>query len=346
MSMTTLIISRHDVARLVRRIGLDALMDEMIRRLELALKQAPSWREELPPRAGFSYTRPQRGLLEWMPYMAEDGTATIKIVSYVPANPTARGIPTVIGNIASYELETGRLLAVADGVFVTALRTGAASAIASRILARPDSRVLGLIGAGAQAVSQLHALWRTFPLERVVVYDIDRARAESFGGRAPFGGIKVEVATLDRVEREADILCTATSVAAREGPVMDGRAVAKHAHINAIGSDMPGKFELPRDLLERSLVCPDFEPQARVEGECQQLDSWTGPDLRTLVQQAERYVQYRDSLTVFDSTGFAFEDHVALKMLCELAREHGVGTPMAIENLSPDALNPYDFPAI
>ena len=117
-----------------------------------------------------------------------------------------------------------------------------------------------------------------------------------------------------------------------------------HVHINAVGSDFPGKTELPLQLLQRSLVCPDFREQAIHEGECQQLEEHEiGPDLVDLVQGHARYTQFRDTATVFDSTGWALEDYVSVKLLTRLAEEAGLGEYVELESVSDDPKSPYGF---
>jgi L-lysine cyclodeaminase len=113
-------------------------------------------------------------------------------------------------------------------------------------------------------------------------------------------------------------------------------------HVNAVGSDLPGKTELPLALLQRSLVCPDLRVQAVVEGECQQLvDAEIGPELHEVVQQPERFADWRSRSTVFDSTGFALEDQVVTELLLGHAQRLGIGTRLSLEMLSGDALDPY-----
>lgn len=133
-----------------------------------------------PVRDGFLRGSGHTAILEWMPHHSPGRSITIKTVAYTPTNPAAFQLPTIIGTLTRYDDETGRLLAVCDGVLPTAIRTGAASAIASEVLAHPGSKVLGLVGAGAQAVTQAHALSRVFPLQQILVYDIDQDHARSF----------------------------------------------------------------------------------------------------------------------------------------------------------------------
>ncbi|NDJ60670.1 MAG: ornithine cyclodeaminase family protein, partial [Chloroflexi bacterium] len=115
-------------------------------------------------------------------------------------------------------------------------------------------------------------------------------------------------------------------------------------HINAVGSDFPGKFEIPVALLERAFVSPDFPLQALAEGECQQLSrEQVGPPLFELVRHPEAHHPVREQLSVFDSTGWALEDQVSLEMMLNYARELGVGTEIEIESAFADPLNPYGF---
>jgi ornithine cyclodeaminase/alanine dehydrogenase-like protein (mu-crystallin family) len=232
-----------------------------------------------------------------------------------------------------------------DGNLITAIRTGASSAVASRILAEPGADTLGLIGAGAQAVSQLHALSREFEISEVLVYDADPSALSSFTRRAGYLGLsetRIRPADLEQVVRSADILCTATSVPIGTGPVFEDAGLKAAVHINAVGSDFPGKVEIPHEVLRRSLVCPDFRPQAVREGECQQLaGDQIGPDLVELVKECDRYGEYRGRCTVYDSTGWAMQDYVTAKLFSGYGRELGCGTELSLANVTQDPLNPY-----
>ncbi len=345
-SVETLILTRDDVRAIAERVGLHALMDELIARLTAALRAYDGAATHIPARAGFSYEAPQPGLIEWMPAMG-NGAVTLKIVGYHPRNPRLHNLPTIVSTISAYDTRTGHWLSVADGTLLTALRTGAASAVASRLLAKPDSRVVGLIGAGAQAVAQLHALSRVFDLEGAIIFDTDLEAAGTFRQRADFLRLEIGLApaaSLDFLVKSADILCTCTSVDIGQGPVFADGEVKPWLHINAVGSDFPGKFEVPLPLLKRSVVVPDFLEQAVKEGECQRLAPHEiGPAWVELVQQPERHAGLRDGLSVFDSTGWALEDMVVLELFTDYAQELGVGSRMAIESLAPDPRDPYYF---
>jgi ornithine cyclodeaminase/alanine dehydrogenase-like protein (mu-crystallin family) len=344
MNEGSLIIGQDDLVTILRTAGRDALMDTMIESLHSAFVEAADGGAVTPARDGFRRGKDGSGVLEWMPHHDPGRSVTIKTVAYTPGNPTGQGLPTILGVVSRFDDVSGGLVAVSDGVVLTALRTGAASAVASRLLAIPDARVVGLVGAGAQAVTQLHALSRVFELDRVLLHDINRDHAESFRDRVAFLHLDVRLASVEAIEESSDIICTATSVPIGGGPVLPGASLRAYAHVNAIGSDLPGKTELPLALLRRALVCPDHLGQARREGECQQLqDADIGPDLVTLCAHPDRASNYRQGLTVFDSTGFALEDHVALDVILEYAAKLGVGRWVKVEFMPADALNPYAF---
>ncbi|MEO1589883.1 MAG: ornithine cyclodeaminase family protein [Cyanobacteria bacterium J06632_22] len=343
----TRLLSADDVQLIAQRVGLDRLMDEMIGRLTQAFLEFDNHNTVVPIRSGFNYRTPHVGLVEWMPLLQKTQQIVVKTVGYHPQNPELYGLPTVLSTISAYDPTSGRLLAVVDGTFLTALRTGAASAIASQYLAQPNSRTLGLVGAGAQAITQLHALSRRFDLKHVLVYDTDPVVMASFAERAAVLklDLRIESAPLVQVTTAADILCTATSVDVEAGPVIPAQGLKPGLHINAVGADFPGKTEIPLSVLEQSLVCPDFYEQALLEGECQQFEdrSQIGPELFELVKSPAAYKAHQQQMTVFDSTGFALEDQTAMNLMLAYADELGLGTWMALESVAADVKNPYSF---
>ncbi|GAA2393289.1 ornithine cyclodeaminase family protein [Streptomyces coeruleofuscus] len=341
--MTTLVLDAHDISRIIGTVGRDAVMDRVIDALDTAFTAlAHGTGGNTPARGGFTRQSHGEGCLEWMPHHEPGNSVTLKTVAYSPGNPAHCALPTILGTVARFDDITGRLTALADGVVLTAIRTGAASAVASRLLARPDSGVVGLIGAGAQAVTQLHGLSRVFDIREVLVHDVNPRHLASFPQRVEFLGLDVRAAAAADVVAAADILCTATSVEVGAGPVFDDVDLREHLHVNAIGADLPGKTELPRSLLTRAFVCTDHVEQALREGECQQLGAdGIGAHLPQLCADPATAHAQRARTTVFDSTGFALEDHVALDVLLELATELGLGTGLDIEYHPVDALEVY-----
>ncbi|MFF7751129.1 ornithine cyclodeaminase family protein [Streptomyces sp. NPDC007971] len=341
--MDALVLTQRHVGKIVELCGRDLFADLVIDRLHRAL--AGRSRGVAPPRAGFGRGPGDTGAIEWMPYHLPGECMTLKTVSYTPSLPTVpQYLPSLSGTLARFDDVTGRLTAVCDARLLTAVRTGAASAVASRMLALPESRVLGLVGAGAQAVTQAHALSRLFPLTEILVHDVEASHAASFRDRVGFLDLEVRRAGLAELAARADIICTATTVAVGEGPVLSAEGLQPHVHINAVGADSVGRTELPLPLLRVALVVPDHLDQARHEGECQQLsEPEIGPRLSAVCAHPERWAPYRNRTTVFDSTGYALEDHVALDVLIQMAKETGVGERMLMEHVPIDALDPYTF---
>ncbi len=342
----TTVLAQEHIVEIIRRVGRDELMDRVIEQLDEALAAVVPDDDLTPARDGFRRGEGDPGVLEWMPHREPGRAVTLKAVSYAPRNPVEFGLPTILGTVTRFDDITGRLTVLCDGVLLTAIRTGAASAVASRLLARAGSTVLGHIGAGAQSVTQVHALSRVLPIRQVLVHDIDPQRSASFAKRVAFTGLDVQVADLRTIEESADVICTATSVAPGAGPVLPGRWLKPDVHINALGSDLPGKTEVPVALLRgAALVCADHLGQALKEGECQQLDrSELGPELRQLCADRKLADGYRPGVTVFDSTGFALEDHIALDVLAQIAAEEEIGLRVSIEHLPGDCLDPYSLP--
>ena len=344
-SLRTTVVARDDIALIVDSVGINTLMDEMIEQLTEAIVTFDETRTVVRTRDGFHYREPNLGLVEWMPVLQTGDTATVKVVGYHPNNPDIHHLPTILSTISVYETATGHLSGLADGTFLTALRTGAASAVASRVLARPSSSVLGLVGCGAQSITQMHALLRLFPIDLVLIADSRQANIDSFADRtADFlpHGVVIKPVSLEALMENADIVCTSTSVGIDEGPLFDDLPTKPWLHINAVGSDFPGKVELPASLLRRSLVCPDVREQAVKEGECQLLAAEEiGPSLAHIVAHPAAYESWQEDLTVFDSTGWALGDQVAMKLLLRHAAELDVGTEIALEDIGDDPLDPY-----
>ncbi len=342
--MDTIILSIDDIRAIIQQVGLHELMDDLISRLTIAFQEYDEENTTIPVRDGFNYHEPHIGLIEWMPVMETGKAATIKIVGYHPTNPALRKLPTILSTISAYDTSSGHLIGLADATFLTALRTGAASAVASKLMASPDSQTVGLIGCGAQAVTQLHALTREFGIHSALAYDIDAGVSNHFADRVDFLDVDVRTTDLKTLVREADIIVTATSVGIGHGPVFSDEETKPWLHINAVGADFPGKVEIPASFLKKSFVCPDFLEQALKEGECQQLATGDiGPELVTVVQNAQQYTFVQQQRSVFDSTGWALEDQVALNMMLDYAEDLGLGKLIQLESISADPHDPYHF---
>ena len=339
----TLVLGADHVADIVSRVGLDTLLDELIARLRNVAADLEPDVTITMERAGFQYEKPELGLVEWMPAMELGRLVSIKTVGYHPSNPAQRQTPSVLATTTLHDTTDGRILAITDATLLTALRTAAASAVATDVLAAPDAAVLGIIGCGAQAVTQIHAISRVRPISSVLAFDTNPAVAQSLASRTPVDAPITIVDSSDRIVEVADIICTATTVDIGAGPVMQDLPHKPHLHINAVGSDFPGKLELPLSMLERALVVPDNTNQCLLEGEAQQLRAdQLGPDLAGLVKGTKGFRASQAALTVFDSTGWALEDMVAAELFIEHARALGIGLRLQLQADPDDPYNPYE----
>lgn len=337
------ILSDADVHRVVAAYGADFIMDRLIEGISDGFKSIARGEIVHSRRTGFSQ---DHNLIEWMPVRDRSDNVVIKVVSYFPKNPDDYALPTIGAMIVRADFRRGQITEVVDGRLLTAMRTGAASAVASRYLATSDSATLGLIGCGSQSVTQAHALCRVLPIKCILAFDIDAESVASLTQRLSFLGLPIRVVNTDEIERHSDIICTATTLPVGAQPVLSARYLRQHVHINAIGSDFPGKIELPPALTRTVFVATDCLEQARSEGECQsltevQIASSRCVELQTVVSCPARFENLRSEQTIFDSTGIAMEDATALELICELARQACFGREYAADERASDSKNPY-----
>ncbi|HMN43273.1 MAG TPA: hypothetical protein PKE27_01800 [Povalibacter sp.] len=245
-------------------------------------------------------------------YAAPLGYASIKNINMHPGN---RDVPSIVGTLTLFDPPTGMPLAIMDATAITRLRTGAAAGVATRLLARADSTVLSLIGAGNQAMTQIEAVLAVRPrINRVMVYDLDTERATRLA-RAATDRFRVVVqiaASVEEAVRAADVLTTITPARA---PIVAADWVRPGTHINAIGADAAGKQELQSQLLASARVVVDEMEQAThsgevnvplTEGVLQESDIYA--ELGHIAAGAKAGRSNAGDVTVFDSTGLALQD--------------------------------------
>ena len=316
-------------------------MDSIIEGLEAEFKGFNPEITSQPNRSGFD--KANKGLVEWMPILLKENHVYIKVVSYFPQNPQCLK-PTIQSQTIKSSFEDGSILEIADSTLLTAIRTGAASLIASKFLAHPDSKILGLVGCGAQSVTQAHALSRYFSFEKILVFDTCEITRNEFSQKVSFLNIPVESTALEELEQASDIICTATSVDVGAGPVIKGQNLKPHVHINAVGADFPGKVELPQEIMRNSFIVTDHIGQALKEGECQIFDTASdiNADIFQLIKNCSSYEELKQRRTIFDSTGMPLEDAVALDTICALAQKNNIGFYINSEVDIHDPKNPYE----
>jgi ornithine cyclodeaminase len=246
-----------------------------------------------------------------------------------PAN-VAKRLPTVMGFLVLAEVNTGRPLLIAEGTLSTALRTAATSALAATVLARTSSKVLALIGCGAQSEFQAVAFVKMVGIREIRYFDIDSAAMDKFAANlADLDGVQlIETSSLDEVVEGADIVTLATADK-KHAAVLTPHLVRPGVHINAIGGDCPGKTEIHPDALDSARVFVEFEPQSRHEGDVQQMTpDFPVTELWKVLAGTESGRRSDEEITIFDSVGFAIEDFSTSRFLYDLVQERGLGSEL------------------
>lgn len=231
-----------------------------------------------------------------------------------------------------FRAKTGELLAFIEADYLGQMRTGAASGVATKYLAREDSRTVGIIGTGLQARTQLEAVAAVRRMERILVFGRDPGRRERFAREMTARlGVPVEAApTAEAAVREADILITSTTSST---PVVEGRWLKPGTHTNAIGANFPQKRELDAAAIDRAnVIFVDSREQAKMEaGDLIQSfektpSRWENvKELADLVAGRTPGRTSSEQITLFKSSGIAIEDVVTAGKVYELALERGVG---------------------
>lgn len=238
-----------------------------------------------------------------------EGVAGVKSYPIVQSDVTRGAVLTLL----MYSFSSGDLLAVIKADRLGQLRTGAASALAARELARPDSKVLSIFGAGFQALTQVLAQAEVLPnLERVLVVGRDVGRRQLFIDHLrKLLRIDVRAADPETAARSADVITTATG---STEPVLVGSWLQPGTHLNAVGSNSAGKREIDRMVLERAgLIVTDDIAVAAVDGGDFIVNDWDQSSLRTIGEVVTGRVpgrRHSDEITLFESHGLAIQDVV------------------------------------
>jgi ornithine cyclodeaminase len=334
----TLFLSPHDVAGIVARQGLAATLQGMATTIRQDFLRWQSFDKS----ARLAAHSPN-GVIELMP-IADANTYTFKYVNGHPQN-AAMGLSTVMAFGVLADMATGFPLLMSELTLTTALRTAATSAVAALALARPDSRVMALIGNGAQSEFQALAFHHLVGITEIRLFDVDARATAKLIHNLHYNPDAAHLRLLPcdsaaEAVRGADIVTTVTADKTN-ATIITPDMLEAGMHINGVGGDCPGKTELHADVLRRAKVFVEYEPQTRVEGDLQQM----GADFAVteLWQVLSGQQSGRDSdvqITLFDSVGFALEDFSALRYLHGLAQSLHIGAPMA---LIPPLADPKDL---
>ncbi|MEV5873195.1 ornithine cyclodeaminase family protein [Streptomyces sp. NPDC052101] len=271
----------------------------------------------------------------------------LKAIAVQPGNP-ARGLDPHPGVVLLLDPVTCVPLALLDATSITGIRTAAASAVATDLLARKDAEVLAILGTGVQARAHIRAISRVRPLREVRVWGRDAARARDLaaecGSLLPAGSAGTTARAVTRAADAvagADVICTVTSAAE---PVLDGAHVAPGTHVNAVGAVFPERRELTGDLVARSTVLADSRESALTEAGdllvplregrlgAEHLRGEIGEVL--LGRCAGRTSD--DEITVFESLGLAVQDVISARSVHRRAVGEGTGIEVALSSPGKD----------
>jgi ornithine cyclodeaminase len=331
---------------LVARIGPGRFIEELAGEIEADYRRWDDF-EKSPRHAIHS----SGGVIELMP--TSDGRLySFKYVNGHPNN-TVNDLLTVTAFGVLADVATGYPLLLSEMTFVTALRTAATSALAACRMARPASRVMALIGNGAQSEFQAMAFHRMVGVRHLRLFDTDpRATAKLMRNLAGLGLPHLAVtrcATAAEAVRGADIVTTVTADK-RNATILTPDMIEPGMHLNAVGGDCPGKTELHPDILRAKdvRIVVEFGPQARIEGEIQQLEALGEGDALSRVIELADLLRRRlpgrandREVTLFDSVGFALNDFSSLRYLQRLNAEQPDGGQRL--DLIPELDDPKDL---
>ena len=324
--MSFLVLGRAEVERLVSLPEAMAAVERAF--IELANGSAtlfPVIRERIEPSGGFFGVKAG--------YLPSAGVLGYKGGGFWASN-RAKGLEAHQSVIMLYDPETGAARAAVDGNYLTIVRTGAAGALAARVLARPDSKIAAIVGSGAQGDIQLRALCEVLPIEEVRCFDSDGGRARGLAEAACGRGLRATAYESVRQAVEgADVVVTATP--SFEAVIQDSW-IQPGTHINALGADTRGKQELDAELIARALVTVDYLPQAREIGECQHafrqgLIDRVHAELGEILAGRKTGRSSADQITIFDATGIALQDLAVAAVAWRAALRDGVGVTVELD---------------
>ena len=318
-----LILSRNDVIKVLT-------MKDCMNVVEQAFIELVKGTADLPLRTPI---KSPDGLSLYMPaYLQQMKALACKVVAIYIDNPSRFNLPTTIGKVLLQNPDNGEVICIMDGGYLTAVRTGAASGVATKYLANDmPSMKVGIFGAGVQAKTQLWAVAEARNIQLVYVYDKAIELAEKFAVEMNATlNIEIEIATTPEQVLDSDILITATS---SPTPLFDGKLVKPGTHINGIGSHTPNARELDTEIIKRSKIVGDSKEACFKEAGDIMIPLQEGSiaeehlyaELGEIITGELQGRTSQDEITLFKSNGLAIQDAATAKLVYDKAQELGVG---------------------
>jgi alanine dehydrogenase len=274
------------------------------------------------------------GVALFMPaYLKQLGAIGAKIVTVYKNNVPKFGLPTVLGTIIILDEKTGNAEAIMDGGYITAMRTGAVSGVATRYMANKDAKVAAIVGSGVQAKTQIWATCVAHNFEKYLVYSIDPPeKIDEFCTemQQKHGIPFVRANSIEDAVRQADVLTLATSA---KDPIIDGDWLKPGCHINGIGSHAPAMREIDTKTILKSRIIADLTDACMAEAGDLMIPMNEGVwskdkiagDLGAVVTGKVAGRTSKEEITLFKSVGLAIQDISTALAVFNLAKEKGVG---------------------
>ena len=324
-----LVLSREDIASVLE-------MDDVIDAVERAFVDFAKGRAKMPPRSIMDFPENDGWVGIMSAAIETAGSIGTKVVT-VFKNNARKSMPTTMATILLNDASTGEPLAIMEAGLITAMRTGAASAIATKYLARKDSHVVGLFGAGIQAKYQLFGVSRVRKVGNVKQYTPTKARQKKFAEEMEKEiGAKIQIVGNPKESvQNSDIVITATT---SPTPVFNGKWVSDGTHINAIGAHTKDTRELDTTLIEKAKIVVDLRDAALEEAgeivipkaEGKKLNIYA--ELSELVSGKKKGRTSDSEVTVYKGCGIALEDLAVAKLAYDLATKKALGKNIYLQN--------------
>ena len=314
-----LILDVYDIKKIIQKTGFKNFFLELTDMLESDYKNWENFNKI--PRVATHF---QYGVIELMPTSDEE-FYSFKYVNGHPRNPKFDKT-TVMATGQLSVIKTGEPLMISEMTMLTALRTGANSAMAGKYLARKNSHILCLIGTGAQSEFQTLAFDTQFDIKEIRYFDIDEKAMDKFERNIkPYGFNLMRCTSAKEAVQGADIVTTITADKKNQ-TIITKDMIEEGMFINGVGGDCPGKTEMSKDVVEASNVFVEYLPQTKIEGEIQQVsDDFPTTELQEVIKGLKVGRKNDSEITLFDSVGFAIEDFSVLKLIYKLAKQYNIG---------------------
>ena len=324
-----LVLSESNVRELID-------IPELIGALEQAHIQYSTGKAVMPVRLVMPLPQIQGRVTSMPGYLERDNALGMKVVTFFQNNPK-QNLPAILATIMLFSAETGKITAVMDGSYITAIRTACASAMATKLLANADATVLGILGAGVQARAHIEALCHVRKITEIKVYSPSgRSAPEVKKDLEAAVGVPIEVAhSAEAAVRNADIVVTVTT---SKDPVLRPDWLKRGAHINAVGSHRPDTREIDGATLQRAKIVVDSRDAMMAE--CGDIllaikenmisEANIDREIGEVLAGTKSGRASESELTLYKSVGIAIQDVATADLVYRKAVRQGVGTTVEI----------------